>query len=538
MKKLFYAALCAVSLFAPLANTQAQQSIAYLSDLTTSLKMQGNYNSSTAYIKNDVVVSSGSAYYALQNTTGNAPSNTSSYWALLSSSQSSGSSLSYQGAYSGSTTYANGAIVTYSGSSWVSLQSANTGNTPANGSSYWGLLAAQGAPGSGASGQIAEAQLPAQFNSVHRFLMGPRLSSGAKGLTTYGDSITACTGATGNSTCYANILAAKLGLTLTNNGASGYQSEDIAFAYAFADKPTSAANPVRTYFALHNDLHWCGNTTGCLANARSALTATFSYLTTPTGNKVPGSGFTTTGTWMTYTDHSTGGIFSTTQNSTASTTVTTTAANQPVYVWYLGRDGDGGTATLSVDGSVVDTLYTASQTGQCFCTKVGSTVSVQAKRYVLSAAGSHTLLFTVTSPNGTGSQTAGAATQTNNFVLYGVGQAKTPLPVASPASLFVYAPIYENGMNISAATDAYAGMESSVVSSLQADGLLVNFTNTNAYMNNAVDMSGSATTVPAGEGAPGYSGTSCPAVPAGSVGQHPNDCGHMHIAEAMAADIQ
>lgn len=58
---------------------------------------------------------------------------------------------SFQGAYAGGTTYSQGDIVTYSGSSYVSLINGNTGNEPDTSPSDWVLLAAQGPAGPGAA---------------------------------------------------------------------------------------------------------------------------------------------------------------------------------------------------------------------------------------------------------------------------------------------------------------------------------------------------------------------------------------------------
>jgi hypothetical protein len=60
---------------------------------------------------------------------------------------------SFQGTYSGSTTYAQGDIVAYNSSSYVSLINSNTGNEPDTNPSDWALLAAQGPTGAtGATG--------------------------------------------------------------------------------------------------------------------------------------------------------------------------------------------------------------------------------------------------------------------------------------------------------------------------------------------------------------------------------------------------
>ena len=61
--------------------TQDLGKVAYLS--------KGAYSSSTQYEKNDVVTYQGSSYVSLQNTQGNAPTNTT-YWQLLASKGDTG----------------------------------------------------------------------------------------------------------------------------------------------------------------------------------------------------------------------------------------------------------------------------------------------------------------------------------------------------------------------------------------------------------------------------------------------------------------
>ena len=64
-----------------------------------------------------------------------------------------GGAIQYQGTYSSTTNYALGDIVQWSGSSWVSLQASNAGNTPGLVPGEWGLLASVGATGAvGATG--------------------------------------------------------------------------------------------------------------------------------------------------------------------------------------------------------------------------------------------------------------------------------------------------------------------------------------------------------------------------------------------------
>ena len=107
--------------------------------------------------------------------------------------------------YDGGATYAQGSVVTYLGSSYVSLSGGNTGNNPTSGTP-WAVLAQQGAPGSnGAAGAT-----------------GATGASGATGGTGAAGSqgITGATGATG-STGAAGIAGPSGAAGVGSAGATG-----------------------------------------------------------------------------------------------------------------------------------------------------------------------------------------------------------------------------------------------------------------------------------------------------------------------------
>ena len=55
--------------------------------------------------------------------------------------------MSYQGLWSSLTAYPANAVITYAGSSYLSLAAGNKGNTPGLSAAFWGLLAAAGQNG-------------------------------------------------------------------------------------------------------------------------------------------------------------------------------------------------------------------------------------------------------------------------------------------------------------------------------------------------------------------------------------------------------
>jgi len=79
-------------------------------------KWQGNYSSGTAYVVDDVVYHGGSSYVCINDSTGNAPTNTS-YWQKMAQ----GSDL---GSLSGIT---QGDVVYYNGTDWARLAAGTSG---------------------------------------------------------------------------------------------------------------------------------------------------------------------------------------------------------------------------------------------------------------------------------------------------------------------------------------------------------------------------------------------------------------------------
>jgi hypothetical protein len=378
------------------------------------------------------------------------------------------------------------------------------------------------------------------FTASQKFQVGPRF-----GITQYiatGDSITAGTGAScltcGGSLDTANIYVAKigykLGITPTNLGVSGYQAADWVRNVIFPDlNPTPSNNPLVTALMLHNDAHWCpsanaGPTAGCLANAESSMLAGLTWATIPITEKILANAATScTSGWSSDASVIPSGYASSTIASSCTYSFSTTKPNQAIYIWYRGQDSNTGTASISIDGgSITDTIASAPTSGQCICTIGSGTQTVWAKRYVIVSVGSHTLIDTITS-GGAGNI---------SFLGIGISPATLP-PTIGPPSIFVGSPIYENGFNDEASTDAFTAQLASQVSLLTSDGLLIGYTNTNQYMNNAVDMSGSNVSVPLGMG-DNNSGTLCSGTENTTTGQHPNACGHGHIADMFLGMIQ
>jgi hypothetical protein len=111
---------------------------------TSGLNFQGAYGALTTYAVNDVVTYAGSSFVSLAvGNKGNTPGVTSQ-WAVLAqggTGTGSGVGVAYQGTYASAANYALNDIVSYAGSSYISLISANHGNTPDQSLGQWGVMA-------------------------------------------------------------------------------------------------------------------------------------------------------------------------------------------------------------------------------------------------------------------------------------------------------------------------------------------------------------------------------------------------------------
>lgn len=148
-----------------------------------------------------------------------------------------GPPVNFLGAWGNGTTYSTGDAVSYSGSSYISLQNGNTGNNPATATAEWSLLAQQGAIGvTGVSGPQGPIGITGPQGPIGP--IGPTGAQGATGLTgatgaTGSAGPTGATGATGSIGpqgtqgppisfigAWSNSVAYSIGDAVSENGAS------------------------------------------------------------------------------------------------------------------------------------------------------------------------------------------------------------------------------------------------------------------------------------------------------------------------------
>ena len=151
------------------------------------LNFQGAYAAGVVYALHDVVTFAGSSYVSL--TAGN-QANTpgvTSQWAVLAQGGTGGSGsgvgVAYQGTYASTANYGLNDIVTFQGSSYISLIAANHGNTPGASPGQWGVMALGRGGGAGAAGIDGRdgAAGVDRARRGRRALQGPTGATGAAG---------------------------------------------------------------------------------------------------------------------------------------------------------------------------------------------------------------------------------------------------------------------------------------------------------------------------------------------------------------------
>lgn len=385
---------------------------------------------------------------------------------------------------------------------------AQVNNALAGGSTFTGIRKANGASSADTQAVAGtDYQLPINMLSI----------SHQTDYVPFGDSITEGIGATTPSFGYAQIVADWFNGRFTNAGKGGDEAADMSIK-VLADVPFSNYGiiPVFTFNIGMNETAFNGTTTPELTNYQSAYTASAAQVLIPNSDKVLAANCTKSG----FTTIPSGvganvGASASALNSTLTCTITTTVPNEALYFQWLGADSNASTASVSIDGSVVDNITTQGPGGIPINTPNGGHSAVWSSRYVISSAGSHTLLITVTSSSGTFSALwAGVA---NPSHLSAVQNARTGLVDI----------LYQQGMANSTKTDAYNGVITSMYNQFVSDGFKVARIPTNTCVNNSLGMSGSNTVAPDGT-----------FIPASTVpGLHPNDYGHRLLASCIMQNI-
>ena len=368
---------------------------------------------------------------------------------------------------------------------------------------------------------------------------GPIVQSNS--LISAGDSITAgwlitgsCNGNGGSTVtsgyiytlsgcAYVPLMAFDMAATYTDRGVAGSQACDIVDLEVMQnDQPAVDHNAVYTFMAGTNDANHHSAGDGYeTAVFQPCHKAAIAWLAVPQAFKkaasTTNSVCTETGTWQGW-----GGIagfsgadFSHTNGSTRTCTFTTFGG--PLYIWYWMHDGDGGTWTYNVDGAGAVSVATAPSTAIA-TVSLSRTTGYGLLRLPVSA-GSHSIVFTVTS-----------ATSTSNSAAPLILGTPPPAQTYEMPRVFVGGVPRQQGDAASAATAAYNSDAQADVALLAGDGLGAYFVDIRKYL---------CSTVSGGlcYNAQGVQDMWAPGT-TGDGGLHPNLVGHVDLKQAFENAIQ
>lgn len=387
------------------------------------------------------------------------------------------------------------------------------GAAGAAGAGFIAGLASDGANGISVQGSVSAALVKGRGTGSFAY----------SGLSAFGDSITVGNGASVLSNGYANLLIPQFGGG-TNYGFAGDYATDMSYRILHNMAPPNYyAQPAWSAMIGMNESHTLGTGSVASGNYQLAATAAYAYAATPQQFQIyfgtnTVSASTPTGTWTQDSMLQTN-LGLSTQSTSATLTFNTFLPSKYLVIAWEGQNSNTSSAALSCDsGAVTDTLNTEG-TGSSISFN-SETVTAFGKIETFASATTHSCTLTVTASSGNPFVALFAATPPpQTFNIYGSQTASGP-------EGFVLGVTYENADADSTATAFYNSLSQTVATNLNSAGWTnVNWVNVRNYVNSTSDTSGTAATLANGITIPGST----------QVGEHPNDAGHRHIADAVLA---
>lgn len=227
------------------------------------------------------------------------------------------------------------------------------------------------------------------------------------GYLAFGDSITAFTGPPSPSLAWSAILQKIVGGNYYNYGNPGDQIADLTYRWLFANYSPKGdgTDPLVTVAAGTNDGQYY-TTTNQQTIFKRAYLAAIVWPSIPLADKVYAQ--TMTAVNFAADNGVANGLAETssTNGATLTTSISTNASSY-IYFFYKITDGNTGTVTFKIDGTLQPDNYTASTTINGFgdgsatiATHNGTTNAIVCQTFAVSAAGTHAIVITNTGTTG------------------------------------------------------------------------------------------------------------------------------------------
>jgi lysophospholipase L1-like esterase len=228
--------------------------------------------------------------------------------------------------------------------------------------------------------------------------------------TNFGDSITAGWGSTAPQLAYAALLDTAIAGPNANLSEPGDQAADMARRWVYPNAvPTLAGAQLFTVMIGTNDAYVCGGSEGCMSNWQQSLAASLAWLALPSADKVLGNSIAErSGGWS---PDLKAGIATKAAGETLSFSVQQTQQGRSLLLAYRVFDvgAGGGAATVNVNGQPVAALSAEVTTGQVIDTKNGTTDTIFLASIPLGEVGQYTVTVTTTTPGFFSLQWAGVS---------------------------------------------------------------------------------------------------------------------------------
>ena len=318
----------------------------------------------------------------------------------------------------------------------------------------------------------------------------------ASSLDSFGDSITAGTGASATANRYVNLVAANTGWTLTNHGVGGTRAPDGA-DLVYAANPSNSTQYVLAFG--YNDLINYGTNSAGQSTFTDALTAEAAWLAVPSTKRVKGqdSAITYSGAWSNASNY--GGSISK-SSSAAGNTATYSFNGDTLLIGYTRLASGTGTFAVAIDGASPITV-----TGQnAVATDNGRTYSPALKIISGLSQTHHTAVITVSSGTVNLDWLAGISASAQSYTGPNVFLGNI---IRVSVNAYGTPPSYDRD----ALVGTYNDLIRTAAASLQAVGLKINPVNENAAWTSTNVYSDAV---------------------------HPNDAGHAEIAQAFINKIR
>jgi hypothetical protein len=343
------------------------------------------------------------------------------------------------------------------------------------------------------------------------------IASRYAGLNTFGDSICQGTGSTTFetqgplATGYCWMLINDFGGVGQNYGTGGDQAADMEFKMMTDLAPAVDANYAVTTEIGVNDANIYGSKADSVVNFQQFDEGALAWAAIPDAAKVMANtaNCIPAGAWSADGSRS----YSATAGSTLTCTVTT--YGPALYFVNRVKDGNAGSWSISIDGTVVDRGVNTGYGGATIHTANGQIFGFPLHRYTV-APGMHVVVLKDTM--------AGAAFEPVWLGSAGYLPASGVRP-STPPVVFAADIMLPRGSETIALNLLYTAAIKANVTQLAGDGLAVHFVPVQNFINNTTDYDG-------GTLANGYV---CPV--ASYQPWHPNDCGHQHLREAFEASM-